>query len=79
MKLTHKKNTTNMSVFTLFGHFTFPLKRNNNTRKVEKTLKLPQTTAFFIKYPTKENKALQIEAEKKRNQAQIYASTTPIR
>jgi hypothetical protein len=76
MKLSHKKNSP---LFGQFGHLTFPLKKTHNTPKLTTALKLTKTTTVFTNYPTKEHKTFQIEAETKRNQAQTYASTTPIR
>ena len=77
MKLSSKKNSP---IFSQFGRLTFPLKKTHNTPKLTTALKLTKTTTtVFTNYPTKEHKTFQIEAETKRNQAQIYASTTPIR
>jgi len=76
MKLSSKKNSP---IFGHFGRLTFPLKKTHNTPKLTTALKLTKTTTVFTNYPTKEHKTFQIEAETKRNQAQIYASTTPIR
>ncbi len=79
MKISLKKNTKNTPILAQFGHLAFPLKKTSNIPKLTKTLKLTQTTTVFTNFPTKEHKIFQIEAEAKRNQAQIYASTTSIR
>jgi len=79
MRLTHKKTTTNTSIIERFGHFTIPLKKTENIPKFKKTLNYTQTTSIAPNKSTKEIKGLQLEAEIRRNQAQIYASVTPPR
>jgi hypothetical protein len=76
-KITHTKTPTNTILSLKVGQIALTLKPTQNLPKIVTVHPIAANLTANCRF--KEQRAYQLEAEQRRNQARTYASVTPIR